>query len=532
MANDSLASARDAKNDEFYTQYSDIESEMNAYVEYNPDVFRGKTILLPCDDPEWSNFTKYFAANFERFGIKKLISTSYAKGAGNRQITMFEMDSPLFNEEMHDTHGKLFTVTRDADGSGNIDTDDIEFSGYLQGSGDFRSEEVCRLRDEADIIITNPPFSLFREFLAWIVDAKKQFIILGNMNAITYKEVFPLLKNNEIWLGYKSLNNDMYFNVTDDYKQYLLENKKEGSAYKIIGGVVMGRLASACWFTNLDHGKRHVELPLDTMAHNLKYNKKLRKKFIDDFGVAEYPKYDNYDAIEVPFTECIPSDYVPCWFDCPHADSCRYAKTEGKEDDALCESACNGEIGVPITYLDKHSPEQFEIIGNGGSYKGEGSIADKLFVPCSHDVNVERERERERERDERTAPQGIQANHHSQDAVSATESWESRLPSSTDTVRVSSESLALRTAQDGLANLSAIPSSTGARFTIDCLLKKCNGIMGVPITFMDKFNSAQFIIFGLDRYTVPQQSLVGGRVAINGVPCYARILIQKKKGNE
>ena len=217
--NASLGAAKNAKNDEFYTQYSDIEAEMNAYVEYDPDVFRGKTILLPCDDPEWSNFTRYFATNFQRFGLKKLISTSYAKGAGNRQLSIFEKESPLYDEEKHETHGKLFTLTRDTDGSGNIDTDDIEFSGYLEGDGDFRSPEVCALRDEADIIITNPPFSLFREFLAWIMEGKKQFIILGNMNAITYKEVFPQLKNNRIWLGYKSLNIDMYFNVTDDYKQ-------------------------------------------------------------------------------------------------------------------------------------------------------------------------------------------------------------------------------------------------------------------------------------------------------------------------
>ena len=152
--NTSLGAAKTAKNDEFYTQYSDIEAEMNAYVEYNPDVFRGKTILLPCDDPEWSNFTRYFASNFERFGLKKLISTSYAKGAGNKQLTMFEESSPLFDMQKHDTHGKVFTITRDKDGSGNIDTDDIEFDGYLEGDGDFRSAEVCKLRDEADIIVT------------------------------------------------------------------------------------------------------------------------------------------------------------------------------------------------------------------------------------------------------------------------------------------------------------------------------------------------------------------------------------------
>lgn len=330
--NKALGAAKNARNDEYYTQYSDIEAEMNAYVEFNPDVFRGKTVLLPCDDPEWSNFTKYFAANFERFGLKKLISTSYAKSAGSQQLTLFERESPLFDADKHDTHGKLFTLTRDKDGSGRVDGDDIEFSGYLEGDGNFRSAEVKRLRDEADIIITNPPFSLFREFLAWILEAEKQFVILGNMNAITYKEVFPHLKDNEIWLGYKSLNQDMYFDVPDERKEWLLANKKEGSAYKIIDGVVMGRLASACWFTNLDHGKRHELLLLDTMAHNLKFNKRLCKKFERNFGAIEYPHYDNYDAIEVPFTECIPIDY-------------------------------DGVMGVPITFIDKFNPEQFEIIG-------------------------------------------------------------------------------------------------------------------------------------------------------------------------
>lgn len=351
--NASLGAAKAAKNDEFYTQYSDIEAEMNAYVEYNPDVFRGKTILLPCDDPEWSNFTKYFAANFDRFGLKKLISTSYAKGAGNKQLTLFEMESPLYDEELHETRGKLFTLTRDKDGSGRIDTDDIEFSGYLEGDGDFRSTEVTKLRDEADIIITNPPFSLFREFLAWIIVGKKQFVILGNMNAITYKEVFPLLKNNEMWLGYKSLNQDMYFNITDEYKEWLLDNKKEGSAYKVIDGIVMGRLASACWFTNVDHGKRHEEMQLDTMAHNLKFNKKLKKRFEDDFGKNEYPKFDNYNAIEVPFTECIPSDY-------------------------------NGIIGVPITFLDKYNPDQFEVVGRDGDL--DLSVTYEFFTPPTEDL--------------------------------------------------------------------------------------------------------------------------------------------------
>lgn len=334
MANNgSLASAKAKKYNEFYTQYADIEAEMNAYYEYDHNVFRGKTILCPCDDHEWSNFTKYFAANFERFGLKKLISTSYAFSSGSKQLTIFEFDSPAYDETKHETHGKLYILEKDVDGSGHIDTDDIELKGYLEGDGDFSSEEVTRLRDEADIIITNPPFGEWRKFLKWIMDAGKQFIILGDMNAITYKEVFPLLKDNKAWLGYRSMNKDMYFNITDEYKKWVVDNKKEGSAYKIIDGVVMGRLASACWFTNIDHGKRHERMILDTMAHNLKFNKRLRNTLLKKYGEdSRYPKYDNYDAIEVPFTECIPSDY-------------------------------DGVMGVPITFMDRFNPEQFEILG-------------------------------------------------------------------------------------------------------------------------------------------------------------------------
>lgn len=325
--NASLGAAKNAKNDEFYTQYSDIEAEMNAYVEYNPDVFRGKTILLPCDDPEWSNFTKYFAANFERFGLKKLISTSYAKGAGNRQLSLFEMESPLYDANKHETRGKLFTLTRDKDDSSSIDTDDIEFSGYLDGDGDFRSAEVCRLRDEADIIITNPPFSLFRPFLNWIMEGKKLFAIIGNQNAITYKEVFPLLMDNLVWLGYSIHSGDRKFNVPDDYPLEAATCGVDPDGRKYI------RVKGVRWFTNIDHGGRHEPLQLDTMAHNLKFNKSLKKKLEKDFQSIGYPHYDNYDAIEVPFTECIPSDYF-------------------------------GLMGVPITFMDKYNPQQFEIVGS------------------------------------------------------------------------------------------------------------------------------------------------------------------------
>lgn len=325
--NSSLGAAKQAKNDEFYTRYEDIEAEMNAYVEYNPDVFRGKTILLPCDDPEWSNFTKYFAANFTRFGLKKLISTSYAKSSGSKQLTLFESQSPLYDAEKHSTHGKLFTLTRDTDGSGQIDTDDIEFSGYLEGDGDFRSEEVTRLRDEADIIITNPPFSLFRDFLGWIMEADKKFIIMGNKNAITYKEVFPYLKNNQMWIGYTSLNGGRWMILPKGIEITSSKAREDGKGNMILN------VAGVCWFANIEHGKRHEYLQLDTMANNLKFNKKLKKKLEKYFGKLEYPHYDNYDAIEVPFIECIPSDY-------------------------------EGMMGVPITFMDKYNPEQFEIIGS------------------------------------------------------------------------------------------------------------------------------------------------------------------------
>lgn len=327
--NKDLTEAKIAKNDEFYTQYEDIQKEVNAYLEYNPDVFRDKTVLLPCDDPEWSNFTKFFAQNFENFGLKKLISTSYAADSKPSdipyQLTLFEMLDPQYDENKTRSHGKIFSLTRDKNKSGNIDIDDLKWH-YLEGDGDFRSEEIKKLRDEADIIITNPPFSLFREFLAWIMEAQKSFLIVGNMNAITYKEVFPLLKENKIWLGCRSLNRDMYFDVPENMKTWLIENKKEGSAYKIIDNNVMGRLANACWFTNLDHGRRHQPLPLMTMSDNIRYSKH------KEVRGQQYKKYDNYDAIEVPFTDAIPSDY-------------------------------DGVMGVPVSFLDKYCPEQFEIMG-------------------------------------------------------------------------------------------------------------------------------------------------------------------------
>lgn len=320
MANESLSAAKAAKNDEFYTQYYDIEREINAYLEYDPDVFRGKTVLLPCDDPEWSNFTLYFAQHFQTLGLKRLISTSYApeskKFKSPYQPSLFEQDAPQFDPSKTCVRGKIFELDHDIDGDGRIDFHDLKWR-YLEGDGDFRSPEVTALRDEADIIVTNPPFSLFREFLAWIVQADKKFIIIGNMNAITYKEVFPLIMKNQIWLGNGFHRGNAYFRPIGE-KGYATGVKDDTT------GLVKFR--NCCWFTNLDHGRRHQPLSLMTMEENIMYSKhkEVRGK--------EYAHYDNYDAIEVPYTDAIPSDY-------------------------------DGIMGVPISFLDKYCPEQFEILG-------------------------------------------------------------------------------------------------------------------------------------------------------------------------
>ena len=219
MANNSLKEAKAAKNDEFYTQFHDIEIEMNAYLEYDPNVFRGKTILLPCDDPEWSNFTRFFAAKFDELGLKKLISTSYApeskKYKTPYQPSLFEQDAPQFDSAKTSVKGKIFVLEKDKSGDGRINIDDLEWE-YLNGDGDFRSKEVIALRNEADFIVTNPPFSLFREFLSWIVEADKKFLIIGNKNCITYKEVFPLVMHNKIWTGYRSWAGGMWFKTMNE----------------------------------------------------------------------------------------------------------------------------------------------------------------------------------------------------------------------------------------------------------------------------------------------------------------------------
>ena len=353
MSNKNLSAAKNAKNDEFYTQYADIQKERNAYLDYNPDVFKGKTVLLPCDDPEWSNFTRFFAQNFETLGLKKLISTSYAPDSKKEKYgILFEYAADRNGGRPQNERGKIFVLDHDTNASGRIDFDDLEWD-YLDGDGDFRSEEVCKLRDEADVIVTNPPFSLFREFLAWILDGKnclaqrrrgaevgsrvprdhdgnglaaknakvaKKFLIIGNMNAITYKEVFQLIMQNKVWLGASIHSGDREFGVPKEYPL-------EAAGWRVDeNGNHFIRVKGVRWFTNLEHGRRHQPMLLMTMRENIKFSKHKEVR-----GVG-YPKYVNYDAIDVPFSDAIPADY-------------------------------DGAMGVPISFMDKYCPEQFEILG-------------------------------------------------------------------------------------------------------------------------------------------------------------------------
>ena len=287
MSNSRLQKAKKQKKDEFYTQLSDIEKELVHY----KDCFKDKTVLCNCDDPRISNFFKYFSYNFEYLGLKKLISTCYK----NQEPDLFSAN----NSE------RAILLEYNGDKNGNRVPDPKEIGiKQFKHDGDFRSLECIELLKQADIVVTNPPFSLFREYVAQLVEYDKKFIIIGNKNAITYKDIFNLIKENKLWLGYRNVNNDMWLFLPDDEEEY----------EKIVDGKKMKHI-QACWFTNIDHRKRHQDLIL-------------YKKYTPE----EYPKYDNYDAIEVSKTKDIPCDY-------------------------------DGAMGVPITFLDKFNPKQFEILG-------------------------------------------------------------------------------------------------------------------------------------------------------------------------
>ena len=338
--NRSLHAAKTAKQDEFYTQYVDIQKEVDAYLEFEPDTFLGKVVYCNCDDPFESNFFKYFAANFNKLGLQKLVTTSYDGSPIAGQGTLF----PEYNEgngkrQKPKALAVILDHVKDEDGDGAANIDDVKL--FLKRNkaarialkaddqypgGDFRSAECVALLKVSDIVVTNPPFSLFREYVSQLVEHGKKFLIIANKNAITYKELFPLIKNNKLWMGVTPMGTDMLFDVPPEVAKAMLESGKKGSNYKIVNGKVMGRSASV-WFTNVDHGRRHQELALMTMADNLRFSKHNELK-----GKAAYDRYDNYDAIEVSFTDAIPGDY-------------------------------DGMMGVPVTFLDKYNPDQFEIIG-------------------------------------------------------------------------------------------------------------------------------------------------------------------------
>ena len=339
--NSNLHNAKRAKQDEFYTQWIDIEREMNAYLEYDPDVFRGKTVLLPCDDPGWSNFTKYFAERFTDLGLKKLISTSYAPKA-NMEGAFYEAEDAVVQAAQYDPaldyeRGKIFVLDgADLNSDGRVDKHDFRWE-YLDGDGDFRSDEVTALRDEADMVITNPPFSLFREFVVWLVAGEVGFSIIGNMNAVTYKEVFPLIKDNKLWYGPTIHSGDREFRVPDAYPLQAAGFRTDEQGHNYI------RVKGVRWFTNIEHGRRHEPLRLMSMKENQKYNKRIIS------NPNSYKQYDNYDAIEVPVTVGIPNDY-------------------------------DGVMGVPISFLDKYCPEQFGIVGIAKRGPGDPSLKTKVYT--------------------------------------------------------------------------------------------------------------------------------------------------------
>ena len=324
ISNRNLNKAGQAKKDEFYTQLTDIEKELKHY----KSQFRGKVVYCNCDDPYESNFFRYFVLNFKKLGLKQLITTSYKPSpVANTQLQLFGDDIALPKSkgrpkitankfainEVHDINGdgefNLKAVAKQLKANKNNEWMP------LKGGGDFRSDECVNLLKQSDIVVTNPPFSLYREYVKQLFDHNKKFVIIGNKNSVTYKEIFPLIKENRMWSGKTGWGGGLWFVTMDDT-----------DVDRVINGVNMKNVSSV-WFTNLDHGRRHQPLPLMTMKENLKHSKHKELK-----GKKRYVKYDNYDAIEVPFTDAIPSDY-------------------------------DGVMGVPISFLDKYNPDQFEILG-------------------------------------------------------------------------------------------------------------------------------------------------------------------------
>ncbi len=354
-----LGAAKAAKKDEFYTQYVDIQKEVEAYLEFDEDTFRGKVVYCNCDDPFESNFFKYFATNFNKLGLKKLISTSYDGSPIAGQGTLFpEYSEGNGKRQKPKALAVVLDHVKDEDGDGAANVTDVELflkrnkaarialkGNAIYPGGDFRSPECVAFLKQADIVVTNPPFSLFREYVAQLFEHKMKLLVIGNLNAIKYKVVFPQFQDDRLWLGPTISSGDREFQVPDHYPLNAAGWRVGDDGTKFV------RVKGVRWFTNLDHGRRHQPLNLMTMAENRKFNKKLE-------GKAAYERFDNYDAIEVPFTDAIPSDY-------------------------------DGTMGVPISFLDKYSPDQFEIIwqasGNTRASTPQNVLKRMGYVPHPDD---------------------------------------------------------------------------------------------------------------------------------------------------
>lgn len=342
--NSDLNSAKSAKKDEFYTQLTDIEKELRHYRQH----FKGKTVLCNCDDPFESNFFKYFVLNFNRLGLKKLIATCYTGSPiANQQLSLFDVLGESVENSEEKPYKAVVTTVYDKTGDGGVDMLDVAElfkSGEnelteLKGDGDFRSPECLALMKEADIVVTNPPFSLFREYVATLVEHNKKFIIIGNINAVTYKEFFPLIMNDKTWIGPSVHSGDRAFFVPDDYPL-----EAAGCGIDKETGRKFIRVKGVRWFTNLDIKQRHEEMIL-----------------VKRYNPNDYPKYDNYDAVNVDSTSDIPCDYA-------------------------------GVMGVPITFLDKYNPDQFEIIGIAKRGAGDPALKSHVYTkeeyPNYSDLNA------------------------------------------------------------------------------------------------------------------------------------------------
>ena len=493
MANENLHKAKEAKNDEFYTQLNDVAEELRHYKEH----FKGKVVFCNCDDPTSSAFWRYFHLNFDHLGLKKLISTHYDK------------KRPTYKME--------YTGGDDNNIEAGVKTP-------LEGNGDFRNQECIDLLEEADIVVTNPPFSLFRDYVSVLEEHNKKFLIIGNPNAVTYKEFFPLLKENKVWIGAKPWSSEMYFGVPEEQADYLVKNKKEGSAYVIRNGQILGR-AATLWFTNLDIKKRHEKLIL-----------------WKNYTPAEFPQYDNYDAINVDKVSNIPCDYCESWevteeeFKNLSADEWEITR-EGEFDGEKSFFIIPAENTELIKLLHEHTAGYKEEIEKEISKK----IQKNIFIDDSKTGDLQDRRparqvlqrrtwspnyllrqiqsfsipdcrqriltcSRQRPRI-RSWKEDVQSNLHTEDFV--TESLECQSHSLTSTIQHSLKSLEQQSQKErdsvtacGLQNqeLHSLLSTSSENISACLQERYCNGIAGVPITFLDKYNPEQFEIVNANDY--------------------------------